>query len=250
MSGRGVQDRRLAACVAASAALHAAALAFGPAGHFHDLEPPAILSVELRAPDPAPESVPARAAVPIPAPTPPAASPPQATPVRQPRSRPAPVRPDRLSAASAPGSLAAPEAPAEPAAAPAAPSAAERSSGETSGAASGAAAAASNVAAAAPPAPVATAPSFAAAYLRNPAPPYPVRARRNGEQGTVLLRVWVAADGAARRAEVERSSGHESLDAAALAAVKTWRFVPARRGDAAVEGVVIVPIAFRLESGG
>jgi protein TonB len=93
-------------------------------------------------------------------------------------------------------------------------------------------------------------PSFGAAYLRNPPPRYPAEARRNGVEGTVMLRVWVAADGAATRVEIDRSSGHRALDDAALGAVKKWRFVPARRGDEAIEGLVTVPLVFRLDAAG
>ena len=87
-----------------------------------------------------------------------------------------------------------------------------------------------------------------AAYLRNPAPLYPETARRSGEQGMVTLRVRVARDGAATRVVVERSSGSPHLDAAALEAVKAWRFTPARRGADAVESWMLVPIVFRLEA--
>ena len=92
-----------------------------------------------------------------------------------------------------------------------------------------------------------TPPSFGAAYLRNPAPPYPPGAQRTGAQGTVTLRVVVTRDGFPARVEVEKSSGSTPLDQAALETVKTWRFVPARRGAEAVEDTVIVPIVFRLE---
>ena len=92
-----------------------------------------------------------------------------------------------------------------------------------------------------------TAPSFSAAYLSNPAPRYPDAARRSGEQGTVTLRVQVARDGAPSRVAVEKSSGSPHLDAAALEAVKAWRFTPARRGGEAVESWMLVPIVFRLE---
>ena len=90
-------------------------------------------------------------------------------------------------------------------------------------------------------------PDFRAAYLRNPPPGYPAAARRNGEEGTVTLRVLVSAEGAPREVALERSSGSSLLDAAALATVKTWRFVPARRGGEAQEAWVLVPIVFRLE---
>jgi protein TonB len=95
---------------------------------------------------------------------------------------------------------------------------------------------------------VAAAPaSVSAAYLNNPAPRYPDAARRSGEQGTVTLRVQVARDGAASRVAVEKSSGSPHLDAAALEAVKAWRFTPARRGGEAVESWMLVPIVFRLD---
>lgn len=86
-----------------------------------------------------------------------------------------------------------------------------------------------------------------AAYLRNPAPRYPVAARRAGEQGTVTLRVLVTREGLASRVAVEKSSGSPHLDAAALEAVKAWRFTPARQGADAVESWMLVPIVFRLE---
>jgi len=92
-----------------------------------------------------------------------------------------------------------------------------------------------------------TLPAFSAAYLRNPAPRYPVAARRAGEQGTVTLRVLVTRDGQPARVDVEKSSGSAQLDAAALEAVKVWRFVPARQGTDAIESWVLVPIVFRLE---
>ncbi len=92
-----------------------------------------------------------------------------------------------------------------------------------------------------------TPPAFSAAYLRNPAPRYPVAARRAGEQGTVTLRVLVTRDGLPARVDVEKTSGSAQLDAAALEAVKVWRFVPARQGTDAIESWVLVPIVFRLE---
>jgi len=90
-------------------------------------------------------------------------------------------------------------------------------------------------------------PRFDAAYLNNPAPSYPVAARRRGEGGRVQLRVLVTAAGHASRVEVSSSSGSALLDAAAKEAVERWRFVPARRGDEVIDAWVIVPIVFSLE---
>lgn len=92
-----------------------------------------------------------------------------------------------------------------------------------------------------------TPPVFTAAYLRNPEPVYPVSSRRRGEQGTVLLKVVVTREGAAANVNVEKTSGHSALDEAALAAVRKWRFAPARRGAEAVESTVVVPIVFELK---
>jgi len=90
-------------------------------------------------------------------------------------------------------------------------------------------------------------PQFDAAYLHNPKPEYPVAARRFGFQGTVVLRVLIGLEGSPTEIRVEKSSGHNVLDEAALAAVKQWQFEPAREGDLRVAGWVDVPIQFRLE---
>ncbi len=89
-------------------------------------------------------------------------------------------------------------------------------------------------------------PSFGARYLDNPKPAYPMLARRRGLEGTVRLEVRVSAEGIPTAVKVRESAGHEALDEAAMTAVWHWRFVPARRGSDAVEGVVVVPIRFRL----
>lgn len=87
---------------------------------------------------------------------------------------------------------------------------------------------------------------YDADYLRNPAPPYPTFARRRHEEGRVLLRVTVSPDGSPARVQLQTSSGHESLDSAALTTVATWRFIPARQGDTAITSEVVVPITFAL----
>jgi protein TonB len=92
-----------------------------------------------------------------------------------------------------------------------------------------------------------TPPAFNAAYLRNPAPRYPLASRREGEQGTVTLRVLVDRNGLPARVDIQTTSGWPRLDSAALEAIKEWRFRPAQRGTDPVEGSVLVPIVFRLE---
>lgn len=101
----------------------------------------------------------------------------------------------------------------------------------------------------APPAPPAlVAARFDADYLQNPKPAYPMMSRRQNEEGKVVLRVRVSAQGTALAVEVKQSSGHARLDEAARAAVEKWRFVPARQGAEAVESSVLVPLNFTLDN--
>jgi protein TonB len=72
-------------------------------------------------------------------------------------------------------------------------------------------------------------------------------ARRRGLEGVVRLDVRVSSEGIPTAVKVRESSGHESLDEAALTAVWHWRFSPARRGGEPVEGAVVVPVRFNLE---
>ena len=90
-------------------------------------------------------------------------------------------------------------------------------------------------------------PNLNASYLQNPAPAYPSRSRQNGEQGKVFIRAFVNEAGKVEKIVLKKSSNYERLDNAALETVKTWRFVPAHRGDVAVSAWVIVPILFNLE---
>lgn len=99
---------------------------------------------------------------------------------------------------------------------------------------------------AAEPMPV-TLPHLNANYLDNPAPDYPPVSRELSEQGRVLVRAMVNADGHVKQVLLRKSSGFSRLDQAALDSVKNWRFVPARRGEQPVPAWVVVPVAFTLE---
>ncbi|MGH8556373.1 MAG: energy transducer TonB, partial [Methylococcales bacterium] len=80
--------------------------------------------------------------------------------------------------------------------------------------------------------------------MNNPKPVYPRIARRRYCEGLVLLRVFVTAQGHCGKVSVNRSSGHEVLDEAALNAVRRWRFVPAKRAGVAQASWATVPIEF------
>ncbi len=84
-------------------------------------------------------------------------------------------------------------------------------------------------------------------YARTVKPRYPGKARRAGWEGTTVLKVRVDPNGAPDRVTVDRTSGFDILDAAAMKAVRRWRFHPARRGIDALSSWVRVPVAFRLK---
>lgn len=90
-------------------------------------------------------------------------------------------------------------------------------------------------------------PSSNAAYLRNPKPAYPPMSRRLGETGRSIIRVLVGANGSAKDVRLQRSSGFDRLDQAALDAVRRWRFVPGTRGGVPEDMWFNVPIVWRLD---
>jgi len=172
---------------------------------------------------PAPVATPP-APAPAPAPPPPRAQPgrPHGRPRPAPRPAPAPAPAPQPAAIADPtpapaaptGVLAAAPAPAPPTAAPVGP------------------AVSSPPAPPAPPAPPPKTelPSSDAAYLQNPTPAYPAMSRRLGEQGKVVVRVLIGADGQPQRAEVKRGSGFPRLDQAALDYVMRCRYVAGKVG--------------------
>lgn len=83
-------------------------------------------------------------------------------------------------------------------------------------------------------------------YRLNPAPVYPQAARRQGWEGTVLLKVLVDIQGNAETIDIEQSSGHDILDEAAVKAVRDWKFKPAQAGLMKFSSWVKIPIKFVL----
>lgn len=75
---------------------------------------------------------------------------------------------------------------------------------------------------------------------------YTQEARANGVEGRLVLRISVAADGSVDKVEVV-SSVDAALDAAAIAAVKSWTFKPSMRcGKAMAGGVFTLARKFEL----
>jgi TonB family protein len=79
-------------------------------------------------------------------------------------------------------------------------------------------------------------------------PVYPPEALARGDQGYVTIHVDIDAAGAPARVFVSRSSGHDALDQAALAALREWRFHPAIRGGKPVPSSMEEPILFKPDA--
>jgi|GEM_PF-558769 len=78
-------------------------------------------------------------------------------------------------------------------------------------------------------------------------PRYPSIALRAGHQGTTVLRLTIGSKGRVTSVTIAKSSGHRSLDQAALSVVRSWRFKPARNGAGkAVPYTINQAIPFRI----
>ncbi|MFT7722306.1 MAG: energy transducer TonB [Roseateles sp.] len=166
-----------------------------------------------------------------PEPPKPAPPPPPPAPARRVAPTPAPIIAAAPSPSPAPAAFVAPEpdpappAPVQVAAAPAPP---------------------------APPAPPAVAPGprqiapSAVRYERLPELHFPALSRRAREEGTVVLRITVDAAGRLKQATVQRSSGFERIDQAALHDIRSARFVPYMEDGKPVEWQTLAPLVYEL----
>lgn len=84
-------------------------------------------------------------------------------------------------------------------------------------------------------------------FLVAPNAIYPTRSRKAGEQGSVMVRVFVDVAGRPAQVTLETSSGHPALDEAALSAVRGAQFRPYSEGGVAKTVWVRVPINFVLQ---
>lgn len=80
----------------------------------------------------------------------------------------------------------------------------------------------------------------------NQPPDYPAADRAAGREGTVVVTVHLDPAGQVLGVELREPSPYPGLNRAALRAVAGWRFRPATRDGAPVEGLLDVPVVFRL----
>lgn len=78
-------------------------------------------------------------------------------------------------------------------------------------------------------------------------PDYPPESRRMGDEGTVVLLLYLRADGTVQEARVDKSSGFSKLDRAAVReALKSWKFRPAMDAGTAVASWFHFAVTFRM----
>lgn len=83
-------------------------------------------------------------------------------------------------------------------------------------------------------------------YLRPPDVHYPVASRRLGEQGRVLLRVYIDREGRAQHVEVQESSGSRRLDKAAMTAAREALYRPYSENGQPIPVWALIPTIFEL----
>lgn len=84
-------------------------------------------------------------------------------------------------------------------------------------------------------------------YLgQRPVPVYPRLSERRGEQGRVIVRVLISAQGSVVSVSVRHSSGYSRLDSAALDAARAARFKPYTENGIAYAAMADIPFDFVL----
>lgn len=73
---------------------------------------------------------------------------------------------------------------------------------------------------------------------------YPVEAWENGASGETVLRIHITESGGVDSVAVIQSSGHATLDSAAVAGARGLRYRPARRGEMPVDVWATLPVRY------
>lgn len=90
-------------------------------------------------------------------------------------------------------------------------------------------------------------PNSDASELNNPKPPYPAISKKLREQGLVLLKACIGANGSLDSLDLKQGSGFSRLDQVALQTVKQWKFIPAKKGGTPIPMCYELPVKFILE---
>lgn len=84
-------------------------------------------------------------------------------------------------------------------------------------------------------------------YERQPSIVYPSISMRLRETGDVLVEVTVGSDGSILNARIQRSSGYQRLDTAALQAAQMAKFRPLPWKEPRLKASITIPFSFKLD---
>lgn len=79
-------------------------------------------------------------------------------------------------------------------------------------------------------------------------PPFPGLSRRMGDDGTTVVQLTIGKNGTVSHAAVMQTSGFYDLDAAALKAVKAWRYHPATRNGKPIAVRTLAKVHYALRN--
>jgi len=92
-------------------------------------------------------------------------------------------------------------------------------------------------------------PTVSVKVIKNPAPHYPSLSRRLNEEGLVVLKIQVHADGSVGKITVVEEPGYPRLVKATISAVKKSTFQPALKNGKAIEDTIVLRFRFKLTDG-
>jgi TonB family protein len=75
---------------------------------------------------------------------------------------------------------------------------------------------------------------------------YPATSQRAGEEGTVVISVYVTDAGKPQRINIAKSSGYTALDTAAMETAMNWHYLPAMRGGSTTSDWGNFQIVYKL----
>jgi len=83
--------------------------------------------------------------------------------------------------------------------------------------------------------------------LRRIYPQYPRSAQMGGIEGETTVKFWVSSDGIIERVVIEKTSGSDELDRAAVDAVKKWLFAPLGGDEKQIDQWGVLNVRFELK---
>lgn len=78
-------------------------------------------------------------------------------------------------------------------------------------------------------------------------PVYPRLARKRGQQGKVIVEVWIDEEGNQTKRFIATSSGFSSLDNAAIKTIAKWKFGASIENGQAIAHRIQIPVKFKLD---